>query len=103
MRQEKRVWNPTDGACTWTRGNSVHKLSIAIFGNINIYPLLLAQGLRLLGHNVRLVINRKEQLHRPEARYPDWADNYPDWVVDCSNLTDEDIAFETPAIDQAIH
>ena len=79
------------------------QLSIAICGNINNYPLLLAQGLRLLGHNVRLVLNRKELLHRPEARYPDWAAVYPDWIVDCSNLSDEDIAFETPALDQAIH
>ncbi|MBT9519358.1 MAG: glycosyltransferase [Dechloromonas sp.] len=79
------------------------KLSIAIFGNTNNYPLLMAQGLRLLGHNVRLVLNRKDLLHRPEARYPDWAVAYPDWVVDCSNLSDEDIAFETPAMDQAIH
>ncbi|MGC4099121.1 MAG: glycosyltransferase [Nitrospira sp.] len=77
-------------------------LSIAIFGNTNNYPFLMAQGLRLLGHNVRLVINRKELLHRPEARYLDWAGGYPDWVVDCSNLSDEDVAFETPAIDLAI-
>ena len=81
----------------------MNKISIAIFGNTNNYPLLLAQGLRLLGHNVRLVLNRKELLHRPEARYPEWAAAYPDWVVDCSTLSDEDIAFETPAIDQVIH
>lgn len=79
------------------------QLSIAIFGNTNNYPLLLAQGLRLLGHDVRLVLNRKELLHRPEARYPEWAVAYPEWVVDCSNLSDNDIAFETPAIDQVIH
>ena len=79
------------------------QLSIAIFGNTNNYPLLLAQGLRLLGHNVRLVLNRKELLHRPEASYPDWATAYPDWIVDCSNLSDEDIAYETPALDQATH
>lgn len=63
----------------------------------------MAQGLRLLGHDVRLLLNRKELLHRPESRYPDWVDNYPEWVVDCSQLTDEDIAFETPAIFQVIH
>ncbi|MBS0150360.1 MAG: glycosyltransferase [Nitrospira sp.] len=79
------------------------QLSIAIFGNTNNYPLLLAQGLRVLGHNVRLIINRKELLHRPEARYPEWAAAYPDWIADCSNLSDEDIAFETPAIDHVIH
>lgn len=84
------------------KGN-VNKISIAIFGNTNNYSLLLVQGLRLLGHNVRLVLNRKELLHRPEARYPEWAAAYPDWVVDCSTLSDEDVAFETPAIDQVIH
>jgi hypothetical protein len=84
------------------KGN-VNKISIAIFGNTNNYPLLLAQGLRLLGHDVRLIVNRKELLHRPEARYPEWAATYPDWVVDCSNLSDEDVAFETPAIDQVIY
>ena len=81
----------------------MRQLSIAIFGNTNNYLLLLAQGLRALGHNVRLLINRKEVLHRPEARYPDWAIGYPDWIVDCSNITDEDIAYRTPAIDSAIH
>lgn len=81
----------------------VRQLSIAIFGNINNYPLLLAQGMRLLGHNVRLMLNRKELLHRPEARYPDWATAYPDWIVDCLNLSDEDIASETPALDHVTH
>lgn len=78
-------------------------LSIAIFGNTNNYPLLLAQGLKELGHNVRLILNRKEILHRPEGRYPEWAGAYPEWVCDCSNITDEDIAYRTPAIDAAIH
>ncbi|MCQ9373887.1 hypothetical protein NMQ14_06440 [Methyloversatilis sp. XJ19-13] len=78
-------------------------LTIAIFGNTNNYPLLLAQGLKLLGHNVRLIINRKDLLHRPEARYHEWADAYPDWVLDCSDITDDDIAFKTPAIDEALH
>jgi glycosyltransferase involved in cell wall biosynthesis len=77
-------------------------LSIAIFGNTNNYPLLLAQGLKALGHSVRLIINRKDILHRPEARYPAWASSYPDWVFDCSDITDEDIAYKTPAIEGAI-
>lgn len=79
------------------------KLSIAIFGNINNYPLLLAEGLVALGHHVRLIVNRKEILHRPESKYPEWQGAYPEWVFDCSNITDEDIAYETPALDQAIH
>ncbi len=81
----------------------MNSLSIAIFGNTNNYPLLLAEGLRGLGHHVRLLINRKELLHRPEARYPHWAGAYPPWIIDCSHITDEDIAYETPVIDQAIH
>ena len=81
----------------------MRQLSIAIFGNTNNYLLLFAQGLKSLGHNVRLVLNRKEILHRPEARYPDWAGAYPEWVFDCSNITDEDIAYQTPAIDAIIH
>jgi glycosyltransferase involved in cell wall biosynthesis len=81
----------------------MRQLSIAIFGNTNNYPLLLAQGLKSLGHNVRLILNRKEVLHRPEARYPEWTSAYPEWVFDCSNITDEDIAYQTPVIDAAIH
>jgi glycosyltransferase involved in cell wall biosynthesis len=77
-------------------------MKIAIFGNTNNYPLLLAQGLKALGHEVRLILNRKEILNRPEALYPEWAGAYPDWVFDCANITDEDIAYQTPAIDQSI-
>lgn len=78
-------------------------ISIAIFGNINNYPFLLAQGLRSLGHNVRLILNRKEILHRPEALYPSWVDNYPEWVFDCSNVTEEDLIYKNSAIDAVIN
>jgi glycosyltransferase involved in cell wall biosynthesis len=78
-------------------------LSIAVFGNTNNYMLLLAQALISLGHSVRLVLNRKELLHRPEARYPDWAQGYPEWVIDSSHITDEDIAYLTPAVDELTH
>jgi glycosyltransferase involved in cell wall biosynthesis len=56
-----------------------------------------------LGHNVRLVINRKDLLHRPEAIYPEWQSAYPPWLVDCGFLTDDDVAYETAALDQVIH
>ena len=79
------------------------QLNIAFFGNTNNYPMLLAEGLSALGHNVRLVINRKELLHRPEAKYSEWQSTYPAWIVDCGFLTDEDIAYETPALDYVIH
>ncbi|WP_161599858.1 glycosyltransferase family 4 protein [Roseibium sediminis] len=85
------------------RKKSMRPLEIAIFGNTNNYPLLLAQGLQKIGHNVRLILNRKEILHRPESRYPHWTGAYPSWVHDCSDMSDDDIAFKTPAINQAIH
>jgi hypothetical protein len=78
------------------------KLSIAIFGNTNNYPLLLAEGLSALGHHVRLLVNRKELIHRPESKHPEWKGNYPSWVFDFSEITDLDVAYETPALDGAI-
>lgn len=78
------------------------KLSIAIFGNTNNYPLLLAEGLAALGHHVRLLVNRKELIHRPESKHPEWKGNYPSWVFDFSEITDLDVAYETPALDGAL-
>jgi hypothetical protein len=78
------------------------QLSIALFGNMNNYPLLLAQGLRELGHRVRLLVNRRDLLHRPEARYPEWEKAYPDWIFDCSNITDEDIAYQSREMDEVV-
>jgi glycosyltransferase involved in cell wall biosynthesis len=80
----------------------LRQLSIAIFGNTNNYPLSLAEGLISLGHSVRLILNRKELLHRPEARHPEWAASYPDWIVDYSDITDEDIACEMPVIEHLL-
>jgi hypothetical protein len=65
------------------------RLTIGILGNVNNYPLMLAEGFRRLGHEVRLVINRKNALHRPESKYPEWQNNYPEWVLDCSALSEE--------------
>lgn len=66
-------------------------LTIGMFGNINNYPFLLAEGFRKLGHEVRLAVNRKYILHRPESMFPEWSGNYPDWVLDCSALSEEDV------------
>lgn len=57
-------------------------MKIGIFGNTNNYPYLLAMGLRQLGADVRLVVNRPERLHRPESKVPALADGYPDWILD---------------------
>lgn len=78
------------------------KLSIAILGNTNNYPLLLAEGLAALGHHVRLLVNRKELIHRPESKHPEWKGDYPSWIMDYSDFTDLDVAYETLAIDGVI-
>ena len=77
-------------------------MRIGIFGNTNNNPLLLALGLRQLGHRVVLVVNRKEQSHRPESKYPEFADGYPNWIVDCSDITEEDFVWATPRISAAL-
>jgi glycosyltransferase involved in cell wall biosynthesis len=74
------------------------QLSINIFGNINNSPLLIAEGLRSLGHTVRLFVNRSDILHRPESKYPIFKDNYPDWILDYSLLTEIDFIYETELI-----
>ena len=64
-------------------------LAIGMYGNTNNFPLLLAEGFRALGHEVRLVVNSRAMLHRPEGKYPAWRDNYPDWIFDCSSMSEE--------------
>jgi hypothetical protein len=73
---------------------------IIIFGNTNNYPLLLAEGLRTLGHQVRLCVNRPDVRHRPEAKYPAWKGCYPEWVIDCPEFTDEAIAERLPCVQE---
>jgi len=79
------------------------KYNIALFGNTNNYPLLLAESFTQLGHDVQFFINRKELLHRPESKYPDWSKHYPSWIHDCSFLSDEDIAYEIPSLDNVVN
>jgi glycosyltransferase involved in cell wall biosynthesis len=71
---------------------------IGIFGNTNNYPLRLALGLRKLGHDVLLVVNRKERLHRPESKYPQLSSGYPAWITDCSDIVEEEFIAATPRI-----
>ncbi|BCA54217.1 hypothetical protein W02_13570 [Nitrospira sp. KM1] len=79
-------------------------MKIVIFGNTNNSPLLLAEGLRTLGHNVILLVNRRDLLHRPETRFAEYRRNgYPSWILDYSHVTDEDIACDTGALDDVLH
>ncbi|MGE0593360.1 MAG: glycosyltransferase [Vicinamibacterales bacterium] len=78
-------------------------MKIGIFGNTNNYPLLLALGLRRLGHDVVLAVNSRERLHRPESRWPALATGYPDWILDCSSLDEEAFLSGTPAIGDVLN
>src|SRR5262245_46876129 len=49
-----------------------------------------------------LVVNRKDPLHRPESKHPDLED-YPNWILDCSDLSDSDIAFESVDISPVLN
>jgi hypothetical protein len=73
-------------------------MKIGIFGNINNYPYTLALGLRRIGVDAVLVVNRKERLHRPEAKDPSLATSYPQWILDCSDLDEDAFVTESPRI-----
>lgn len=74
---------------------SERRLSVIFFGNTNNYPLQLAEGFAALGHDVRLIVNRKSALHRPETIHAGWTEQYPPWVTDASDVSDEDFALQT--------
>lgn len=74
-------------------------LSILLVGNTNNYPLLLAEAFRAMGHDVQLIVTRKELLHRPESKYPAWKEAYPEWIEDYSHLSDDDLLFRTPSVE----
>ena len=78
-------------------------MRIGIFGNTNNYPLLLAMGLRELGVDVVLAVNRKERLHRPESKYPEWENRYPDWIMDCSDVDEADWVAAGPRLRDVIN
>jgi len=73
-------------------------MKLGIFGNVNNYPLALALALRDLGHEAVLVVNRKNPLHRPEAQYPEYRGRYPDWIMDCSDLSEDEFVAASPRI-----
>lgn len=77
--------------------------TIGIFGNTNNYPYLLATGFRKLGHQVKLVVDRPELLHRPEAKAGDYSTSYPDWIMDCAALGEDQFIAESPRICDAIN
>lgn len=77
-------------------------MKIGIVGNTNNYPKLLAQGLKNLGCDVRLVVNRPEDLHRPESKHPELAGNYPAWIGDFAALADSHAITESPLVPEVM-
>lgn len=59
-------------------------MQIAFIGNINNAPFLLAEALREIGVNVRLLLTRAERLHHPVLS--GLTNELPDWVYDASSL-----------------
>jgi glycosyltransferase involved in cell wall biosynthesis len=73
-------------------------MKIGFFGNTNNYPFMLAQALRKLGHDVLIVITSEELLNRPESRYPEFDDGYPEWILDAAHLTEWDMMTLSPSL-----
>jgi hypothetical protein len=73
-------------------------MKIGFFGNTNNYPFMLAQALRELGHDVLIVITSEELLNRPESRYPELKEHYPDWIVDAAHLSEWDMITLSPKL-----
>jgi glycosyltransferase involved in cell wall biosynthesis len=78
------------------------RVRIGLFGNTNNNPLLLALGLRRLGHEAVLVVNRKERIHRPESKFPEFEQRYPEWMLDCSDLSEDDFVWVSPRLESVL-
>jgi glycosyltransferase involved in cell wall biosynthesis len=78
-------------------------MKIGIFGNTNNYPLSLAIGLQQLGCDIALVVHRKERLHRPESRYHEFESGYPEWILDCSDISENDFVAGSPVIGDVLN
>jgi len=59
-------------------------MKIGFLGNTNNFPFLIAQAMKGMGHDVLFLINHPETLHRPEHRFHQFKNGYPDWIVDLS-------------------
>jgi glycosyltransferase involved in cell wall biosynthesis len=73
-------------------------MKLGFFGNTNNYPFMLAQALRELGHDVLLVVNSREKLHRPESRNPEYTQGYPNWILDAASLSEWDVMSMHPSL-----
>src|ERR1043166_3777000 len=72
-------------------------MKIGFFGNNNNYPLLLAEAMQRLGHDVLFVVNKRERLHRPESRDETYGD-LPGWMIDAADRTEGDAISLRPSL-----
>lgn len=61
-------------------------MKVGFFGNTNNFPLTLARAIRSLGHEVLFFVDNSYSLHRPESRYADLQQPYPEWLRDVSPM-----------------
>lgn len=73
-------------------------MKIGFFGNTNNVPIIIAQAMQRLGHEVILVVHRKELLHRPESRFPEYFEGYPEGILDGSQFSEWDYISLDPKI-----
>lgn len=78
-------------------------MKIVLFGNTNNGPLLIAKGLRAMGHDAVLLVNRKEMLHRPESHSHEFSNGYPPWISDISDISEEDFVAATSRIGSVLN
>ncbi|BAU48603.1 glycosyltransferase [Sulfurifustis variabilis] len=70
-------------------------MKIGFLGNANNYPFMLARAVRRLGHDVTFIVANRTQLDRPENRYPDLRQPYPQWIRDVGNFEARDYVLPT--------
>jgi hypothetical protein len=78
-------------------------MKIGLFGNSNNAMYFIAEGLHLLGQEAVLIVTSKELLDRPESYEPVFRSGYPDWIIDTSELQEEDYFDLSPNLEPVIH
>ena len=73
-------------------------MKIGFFGNTANVPLIIAQAMQRMGHEVMLIVNREDLLYRPESRFPEYSNDYPEWIVDGSQFSEWDYISLDPKI-----
>jgi glycosyltransferase involved in cell wall biosynthesis len=73
-------------------------MKIGFFGNTANIPLVIAQAMQNMGHEVKLIVNREDLLYRPESRFPEYYQGYPEWIFDGSKFSEWDYISLDPKI-----